>query len=141
MYNKTHIMCKARNIIHNFYRRGHSLFEFKDAKTPTTSIETLQKNVHHSSKCSIHSIYDIQTLCISYTHCFEYKRQKLADIKMSPYMDEHSYLSVIEYLQSYFHNKTFTVVQLNADYIYLYYDGECVNTLINNIITYHDINN
>ena len=130
-------MCKAKNILHNLYSRPHNLFTFTDNKDKT--VRHLHEKVQHILQCSVLAIYDIETIDICYTDSSKVKKQKLADIKMSPYMDEQSYVAIIENLESYFTGKIFSVVHLNETSIYLYHNSECVNTSINNILTYHDM--
>lgn len=135
-------MCRRSNpttILHNLYYKAHSLFQFNHSLS-LVSPEDLHTQVQSLSTCTVHNIYDIETVQLHYKYSLQYKKQKLADIQISPYMDEHSYLDIINYLESYFDGKTFSVVNLDADNIYLYYDGECVNTIMNNIVTYYEIN-
>ena len=154
-------MCKIANVLHNLYHTQHGLHNFTTnaehaSHAPHTSHATHATHATHASQAShapksssliskkiehgqVRCIYDIQTVQISYKHSFDYRKQKLADINVSPYIDENFYLSIIDQMKQFFEDKLISVIHLDAEHVYLYYNGECINTMINNMITWHDI--
>jgi hypothetical protein len=135
-------MCYAKNVRHNFHSQSHSLTRFD------VEIQEHKKQSQKFAKCDIHGcvsnptygivkvIYDIRTLLIDY-NTFNCKKYKMADICLPPYISDDIYLMLIKYLNEYFDKKGCKIVQLYDDYVYLYYEDECVNTMINNMIVYH----
>jgi hypothetical protein len=79
------------------------------------------------------TIYDIACVKIRYGYA-NYKTQKLAEINIPPYINESKYISLLDDLAKYMHNKVFKILQIDADTIYMYYDDMCINTLINNML-------
>lgn len=119
-------MCKASNniqLIHKFHSEPH-----------TTDYFTCEKHSSHTQmripkkQVAVSRIYDIHTIQISS------KIYKLADIHVPPYMSDANYIHIIKYLEKYFTDKTFTMLEEADDYVHLYYDGEYVNMMINNMI-------
>ena len=139
-------MCYSRNIKVNFHRQLHTLERFnvevQEHKTNLTASEVqnaklkLHESVNSPSYGDIICIYDIRTILVQY-NSLQCKRQKLADICLPPYINDDIYLMIIKYLREYFEKKVFKIVHLQDDYIYLYYEDECINTMINNMIVFH----
>ena len=59
---------------------------------------------------------------------------------MSPYINDKIYLEIIKKMQILFDNKKISILELDSEKVYLYYNNECINNKINNIITLYDIN-
>ena len=131
-------MCHPRNVVHNLYNEKHSLYKFNTevAEKNALTKEQIHKNVQNRTHGKIETIYDIRTVLVYY-NMFNYKKHKLADICLPPYIEKDMYLLFIKNLQEYFEGKTLSIVKLNEEYIYLYYENECVNTMINNMIVYN----
>lgn len=149
-------MCKAENVIHNLYRQHHTIEKFdvevEEHKTPSSLQHLLHKPSllgsilekvvdtvchfhYHTNTGIVETIYDIRTVKVHYgSMC--YKKQKLADISMPPYIDLEKYLYIIRHLQDFFNDKKMTINHINDEYIYIYYNGECVNNMINNMIVF-----
>ncbi len=123
-------MCKSvsyTQLIHNFHCEPHTTEKFtQNHNTPIISKKTTLATVSH--------IYDIRTIRICAPSAS--KTTKIAEITMPPYISDDDYVYMIKYLQKYFTNKTFTVLEGVDDCIHMYYDGEYVNTMINNMIVF-----
>lgn len=132
-------MCKCKNIIHNLYCAQHSCYKFESEtqeRQRKFDIHELHLNVQKVHTARICTIYDIRTIKIKYNRAISCKTCKLADIILPPYVDEITYLYMIHYLEEYFHDKEFKIVELRDQHVYVYHDNECINTMINNMITY-----
>ena len=101
--------------------------------TSTSLYERVQ--THNIRRGTVTNIYDIRTIRIYY-NIFDAKKQILADIIMPPYIPEDIYTSIIHDLVNFFTDKQLSIVALDNNYVYLYHNKECINTMINNIITY-----
>lgn len=133
-------MCRiSRDILHNLYITPRNL---ESSKLCEDSIKLTSYDLHdrvqrqNIRRATITCIYDIRTIYIYY-HIFDGKKQKLADVVMSPYIEKDIYITIIKFLAEFFTNKKFSIVSLDNDYVYLYYNQECINTMINNVILYH----
>lgn len=129
-------MCFAENVIHNLYSQHHSTSKFDEEVQEHLSASRPHINRQNMTTGTVHTLYDIRTVKICYG-LMNYKRQKLADISLPPYIDENIYLKIINIISEYLTDKTFSILPLDNGYIYMYYKQECVNTLINNLIIYH----
>lgn len=122
-------MCHAINVLHNTYVRHHTIYKYDDEHVESVHATHRPRTV----KGRVHIIYDISTVQIHYGY-MSYKTQKLADVSMSPYIPDDVLLRIIKDLETFFTDKTLEIVKLNEKFVYLYYNQECINTMINNMI-------
>lgn len=131
-------MCKANNVIHNFYTQHHTIDKFdvevQERRRMSSQPQTYSKPIIQTG--IVDTIYDIRTVKIRYGSMY-CKKQKLADICMPPYMDDEKYLLIIKELRKYFDCKKMSIITEYDNYVHLYCNGENVNTMINNMIVYY----
>lgn len=122
-------MCHPpKNEFHTLYYAHHSLDRIEE--------DIRRHHLDGYKKGTVFSLYDLRTVRIRYDYG-NYQKQRLADIIIPAYIHESKYHKIIQDLTRYFDNKEFSILQEDDDYVYLYHDGECVNTLINNLIVYY----
>ena len=130
-------MCKAVNVIYNFYMQHHTIDKFDVEVREQKKVKKSEQTTIRTG--TVDTIYDIRTVKIRYAST-SYKIQKMADVCLPPYIDVDKYMKIIDHLQDYFDKKSFSIMS-HDDYIYLYYKGELVNNMINNMIVYYLTNN
>ncbi len=101
----------------------------------------LQYNVKHAKHGNVLKVFNMNKMQIRYSF-IDYKTEKLADIEpLSVYMDKDIQNTMMKELKAYVEDKIFLIVKNDDKHhtIYLYHDGMCINTIINNMIMYHTI--
>lgn len=88
----------------------------------------------------IAKIYDMNSCEIRY-NLLSYKRERIKEIIIPPYIKKNTLKKILYDINEIIKNKSFKIKRLKkGGSIYLYEDDSILNNEINNIITYHYIN-
>lgn len=123
-------MCIHQYAIHNLYSKMHDISRFNCVYL---SPNNLKYNCRHYYEGTLMSFIDIETIFIRLNFIC-YKKVKLADINIPPYIEGKVYLDIIDYFEDMLKNKKVQIVTIEKDYIYMYYNKQSINTMINNYI-------